>query len=316
MNQKTQLNRLKQNIKKRNYKAFIFILFFTMLIWLFVQMSKSYDDSISLSISLVNVPENIIIENLVHSLEVDIQQTGFKILSVSLFNSSMDIDFNQLDSLDNRFVFVTEKHKKEISKSLNLKSSDIQMSIDSLEYKHFRLATKTLKVKSNFKLDFAIGYDSTSTFLFEPQFVKVSGNDSILSTIEYIHTKLKNFKKVSDTLVGSIRIQTVDSLSINYFDTEIDYFLPVSKFTEGSFEIPIEVSQEGTNHDIVIFPKTVNVNFKTSLANFVRISESGFKVVAKYIPNEDFMILELVEQPKWVKNVSLDSFKIDYLIKE
>jgi hypothetical protein len=48
----------------------------------------------------------------------------------------------------------------------------------------------------------------------------------------------------------------------------------------------------------------------------VRISESGFKVVAKYIPNEDFMILELVEQPKWVKNVSLDSFKIDYLIKE
>jgi hypothetical protein len=28
------------------------------------------------------------------------------------------------------------------------------------------------------------------------------------------------------------------------------------------------------------------------------------------------MILELVEQPKWVKNVSLDSFKVDYLIKK
>jgi len=316
MNQKTQLNRLKQNIKKRNYKAFIFILFFTMLIWLFVQMSKSYDDSISLSITLVDVPENIIIENSVHSLDVDIQQTGFKILSMSLFNSSMDINFNQLDSLDNRFVYVTEKHKKEISKSLNLKPSDIQMSIDSLVYKHFRLATKTLKVKPNFNVDFAIGYDSTATFLFEPQFVKVSGNDSILNIIEHIYTKPKDFKRVSDTLKGSIRIQTIDSLSINYFDTEIDYFLPVSKFTEGSFEIPIEVSQTNTNQDIVIFPKTVNVNFKTSLANFERIDESGFKVVAKYIPSEDFMILELVEQPKWVKNVSLDSFKVDYLIKK
>ena len=316
MNQKTQLNRLKQNIKKRNYKAFIFILFFTMLIWLFVQMSESYDDSISLSITLVDVPENIIIENPVHSLDVGIQQTGFKILFMSLFNSSMDIHFNQLDSLNNRFVYVTEKHKKEISKSLNLKPSDIQMSIDSLVYKHFRLATKTLKVKPNFKVDFAIGYDSTATFVFEPQFVKVSGNDSILNTIEHIYTKPKDFKKVSDTLKGSIRIQTIDSVSINYFDTEIDYFLPVSKFTQGSFEIPIEVSQTDTNQDIIIFPKTVNVNFKTSLANFERIDESGFKVVAKYIPSEDFMILELVEQPKWVKNVSLDSFKVDYLIKK
>jgi hypothetical protein len=316
MNQKTQLNRLKQNIKKRNYKAFIFILFFTMLIWLFVQMSKSYDDSISLSITLKEVPENIIIENPVHSLEVDIQQTGFKILSMSLFNSSMDIHFNQLDSLNNRFIYVTEKHRKEISKSLNLKPRDIQMSMDSLVYKHFRLATKTLKVKPNFKVDFAIGYDSTATFSFEPRFVKVSGNDSILNTIEHIYTKPKDFKKVSDTLQGSIGIQTIDSVSINYFDTEIDYFIPVSKFTEGSFEIPIEVSQTGTNQDIVIFPKTVNVNFKTSLANFERIDESGFKVVAKYIPSEDFMILELVEQPKWVKNITLDSFKVDYLIKK
>ena len=316
MNQKTQLNRLKQNIKKRNYKAFIFILFFTMLIWLFVQMSKSYDDSISLSITLKEVPENIIIENPVHSLEVDIQQTGFKILSMSLFNSSMDIHFNQLDSLNNRFIYVTEKHRKQISKSLNLKPRDIQMSMDSLVYKHFRLATKTLKVKPNFKVDFAIGYDSTATFSFEPQFVKVSGNDSILNTIEHIYTKPKDFKKVSDTLQGSIGIQTIDSVSINYFDTEVDYFIPVSKFTEGSFEIPIEVSQTGTNQDIVIFPKTVNVNFKTSLANFERIDESGFKVVAKYIPSEDFMILELVEQPKWVKNITLDSFKVDYLIKK
>ena len=316
MNQKTQLNRLKQNIKKRNYKAFIFILFFTMLIWLFVQMSKSYDDSISLSITLKEVPENIIIENPVHSLEVDIQQTGFKILSMSLFNSSMDIHFNQLDSLDNRFIYVTEKHKKEISKSLNLKPNDIQMSVDNLEYKHFRLATKTLKVKPNFKVDFAIGYDSTATFSFEPRFVKVSGNDSILNTIDHIYTKPIDFKKVSDTLKGSIGIQTIDSVSINYFDTEVDYFIPVSKFTEGSFEIPIEVSQTGTNQDIVIFPKTVNVNFKTSLANFERIDESGFKVVAKYIPSEDFMILELVEQPKWVKNITLDSFKVDYLIKK
>jgi YbbR domain-containing protein len=228
----------------------------------------------------------------------------------------MDIHFNQLDSLNNRFVYVTEKHRKEISKSLNLKPRDIQMSMDSLVYKHFRLATKTLKVKPNFKVDFAIGYDSTATFSFEPRFVKVSGNDSILNTIEHIYTKPKDFKKVSDTLQGSIGIQTIDSVSINYFDTEIDYFIPVSKFTEGSFEIPIEVSQTGTNQDIVIFPKTVNVNFKTSLANFERIDESGFKVVAKYIPSEDFMILELVEQPKWVKNITLDSFKVDYLIKK
>jgi hypothetical protein len=316
MTNNKQLNRLTQNIKKRNYKAFIFFLFFTLLIWLFVQMSKTYDHSINLYLKLVDVPKHIVVENKIKSFEIDFKQTGFKILSLSLFNSSMDLNFDQLDSLNNKFIYVTGKHKKEIAKFLSLKSSDIQLSKDSILFSHFKLTTKTLRVKPNFQVVFNKGYDSTLTFMFKPHSIKVSGNDSILKTLSYIYTEQKDFRKVSDTLEGRISIQTIDSVSINYFEKEVDYFLPVSKFTEGNFEITIEVSQTNTNQDIVIFPKTVKVNFKTSLANYERIDESGFKVVAKYMPGEDFMILELIEQPKFVNNVSLDSYKVDYLIKK
>lgn len=316
MSKYKQIESIKSNFKKRNYKAYIFFLVFTFLIWSFVQLSKTYEHDVQVDFQLKEIPEHIIIENKSQAITAQVQQTGFKILSINLFNSSVDLKFNELDSLTDYFVYDLNKNQSKISKSLNISDNELEFNQEQLRFVFYKLSSKRLKVKHNFKITFEKGYDSIHDFKFEPAYIEVFGDISNLKTLEYISTEEKSFSKVSDSLTGEVNIKTIDSIPNRYSQESIMYSLPVVKFTEGSFEIPIDFEKDDFNDKFVIFPKTVKVNFTTSLSNYERIDESGFKVIAKYRPDENFMILELVKQPKQVKHVSLENHKVDYLIKK
>lgn len=316
MSRYKQFDNIKTSIKKRNYKAFFFFLAFTLLIWSFVQLSKTYEHDVELTFEFGEIPQHIVLDNKTKKVSAQVKQTGFKILYIKLFNSTIELNFNQLDSLSDHYSYSLINNKSHIAKSLNLSKGEIEIGKDSFQFNHYKLSTKKLKIKPNIQVDFSKGYDSITDFVFEPRFIEVSGNDSILKTLEYVTTKEKILKEVSDTVSGQIQIQKIEDISINYLVETVSYTLPVVKFTEGTFEIPIHLENKALENKLVIFPKTVKVNFTTSLSNYERIDESGFKVVAKYKPSEDFMFLELVEQPRLVKSVSLENYKVDYLIKK
>lgn len=316
MTKNNQFDKIKSSFKKRNYKAFFFFIGFTLLIWLFVQMSKTYEHSIELSFELKDIPKHIVVEDSNQSLKARVTQTGFKILSLNLFNSELDIKFSQLDSLNQLYIYDLDENKSELLQTLNLNDTEIKFEDKMLTFKHFKLATKRLRIKPDFEVRFSKGYDSIGEFKFDPAHIEVSGKDSLLKNLEYISTENKVLKEVSDTIKGQVEIQKIDSISVNYATEVVDYVLPVSKFTEGSFEIPISFENRSLENKLIIFPKTVIVNFKTSLSNYESIDESGFKVIAKYKEDEDLMSLELTKQPKHVKNVSLDNNTVDFLIKE
>ena len=316
MKSKKQFNKLKGNLKKRNYKAFLFFICFTLLIWFFVQMSKTYQHGIKVNFHLNSTPESLVIEDKEQEVNAQVEQTGFKILAIHLFNSTIDIDFNQLDTTSLAFQYDLNKNKSEVAQFLKIPTKDLILDQDVLVFEHYVLSTKKLKIKSNVTISFNKGYDSLTDFKFDPNFVEVSGSDSILSKLDYVFTQDLSFENVSDTISGLISIERIDSLPVNYLTENINYFLPVAKFTEGVFEIPIEFEDPDLSDQLIIFPKTVKVNFKTSLSNYERIDESGFKVIAKYKPDDEFMILHLVQQPKYVKNASLENYKVDYLIRK
>lgn len=311
-----QFDNIKSSFRKRNYKAFFFFLVFTLLIWSFVQLSKTYKHTVQIAFELKEIPESIIIDQKTKTLPAEIQQTGFKILSVNLFNSHIDLNFRELDSLSEYYNYSLKKNKSKILKSLKLSNDELEIGQDSLKFDFYKLSSKKLEVKHDFQITFDKGYDSINDFTFQPAYIEVFGNDSVLKTLEFISTEPMNFKNVMDTLSGVVNIKKSDSISNKYSQEKVRYSLPVAKFTEGTFDIPISFENDTLEDKLVIFPKTVKVNFKTSLFNYERIDESGFKVVAKYNPEEDFMLLELVKQPKLVKNVSIENNKVDYLIKK
>ena len=73
------------------------------------------------------------------------------------------------------------------------------------------------------------------------------------------------------------------------------------------------------NITIKHFPKSVNVSYYTSLANFNLIYESQFKVICDYnkiVDGQSFLIPEIVEKPTTVKYAKIKEEHIDFIITE
>ncbi len=307
---------LKSNLKKRNYKAFFFILGFTITIWSFVKLSNTYTSDVELTLHLKDIPSQLIFQKKTETLQVQVSQTGFKILLINWFYSSIDFNLNELDSLSNQYAIDFSSQKSKISKALKVSPTDLEISQDSLKFEFYKLTSKKLRVQPDFQVTFAKGYDSIGTFSFEPNSVEVYGKDLVLDSVDFISTVKKQFKNVSDTLKGKVALKILSGLDNADQTKAVNFSLPVVKFTEGNVEIPITVNHGLENKEFIIFPKTVRANFKTSLANYNKIDPSDFEVVAEYEPDKDFMYLQLGKKPKWVKNVSLENTKINYLIKQ
>ncbi|WP_127846364.1 YbbR-like domain-containing protein [Psychroflexus aestuariivivens] len=316
MNKNRQFKTIKTNLSKRNYKAFIFFLCFTLLIWIFVQLSKNYNQTVEFNFEITNTPKDIVVEKKSKSVDFQLNETGFKLLSLNLFNQNYRIDFKHLKVEDAYLTYDLYKDISEIVKKFNLSESELKLTQSTLNYEYYKLKTKKIKVIPNLQVEFKLGYDSVQNFKVMPKMVKISGKDSILKEIDSVHTISKTFTDVSDTLSGKIQLKTEDFELVNFFTTQVEYQLVVDRFTEGKVQVPIKVVNLPQYAEVTTFPKTVEISFKTSLSNFEKIDENDFTVECEYKEDEDFMIPKIVEHPKSLKHLNLNINKVDYLVKK
>lgn len=314
MNKNQQFKTIKTNLSKRNYKAFVFFLCFTLLIWIFVQLSKNYNQTVEFNFEITNIPKDIIVEENSKAVQFQLNETGFKLLSLNTFTQDFEIDYDELKPEDDKLIYdLSDKSK--IAKAFNIDESELKLTENTLSYKYYKLKTKSIKVIPDFQIEFKVGYDSVQNFKFKPNRVKISGKDSILNTVDSVSTVFKSFSNVSDTLSGEIQLKTDDFKSVNFFTNEVEYLLNVDRFTEGKVQVPIKVVNLPPNAEVTTFPKTVEISFKTSLSNFDKIDKKDFVVECSYNENGDFMIPKVVKHPKLLKHLNLNINKVDYLIK-
>ena len=94
------------------------------------------------------------------------------------------------------------------------------------------------------------------------------------------------------------------------------YSQEVTKFTEGSFSIPVKIIHNNTN-EVKIFPKTVDVFFTVPLEAYESVKASDFEVVCDFNTHssqDDFIVVELKKSPAIVKSARLGIKQIKYIV--
>ena len=91
----------------------------------------------------------------------------------------------------------------------------------------------------------------------------------------------------------------------------------VKKFTEGSFLVPVSVTNLPENVNIKYFPKEIEVIFYTSLDYFKTISANNFRVECDFSQLTDDnskLIPKIIKQPDSVRNLRLGTKSIEFII--
>ena len=315
---KNKLNRF--SLKRSNVKTFLFFLIFTSLLWLFIQFSKNYTQEIEVAIEYINIPEDRMLhEDSDQSLKLILNGNGFRLINNIWNTPKLEFDItNAKKNVDGDYYFYIDKSHSFLNDKLNFKGRILSIQKDTLKVKLDVNLQKKIPVKLTKNIIYAPGYGSGKGVLLNTDSVMISGPERVISDIKFISTEnleLDNLKKDYKQVLALERTDLPSSLTI--IPEEVEANITVSKFTEGSQDIPIKLKNIPKGKEIKIFPKEVKVVYRVGLDIYNEINIRDFKVVADYnkvAEESSFLILELVDMPKSIHDVRLQDKQVQFVI--
>ncbi|MAQ76138.1 MAG: hypothetical protein CL613_07385 [Aquimarina sp.] len=312
--------RKKFSFKRNSVKTFLFFLVFTSILWLFIQFSKNYTKEIEAEIQYVNIPEDRLInETSDHTIKMTLNGNGFRLISQSWSKPVLNFDLEDAVRIsDSKYLFDVDKDNEFLKRQLDFSGRVLSLRRDTITLNLDIIKLKKVKVQSRLSIKYMNGYGSDEGVKFSPDSVTVSGPEKAIDSLNHINTKILRLEDVNENLLDEVELDT-DSLPVNIRikPQKVDLALNVSKFTEGSLEIPVTLINVPDDVIINIFPKSVSTVYRVALNNFDRITAQDFRVIADYskiIQDSPYLILEIENAPDFVHDLRLREKQVQFVI--
>ncbi|MFC5044704.1 CdaR family protein [Aquimarina hainanensis] len=308
------------SFKRNNVKTFLFFLTFTSMLWLFIQFSKNYTREVEVPIRYVNIPNGKILNTTSDlSLKIILNGNGFRLMSNNWKKNALTFDVEDAVTASGRgYSFFIDKQALLLKNNLDFKGRVLSVQKDTIRLKLDENLEKKIPVTINGNVTFTAGYGSAEGVIPSPDSVIVSGAKRIVDTIASIQTEEFLIEGVHKNYSTKVALDRSDfPLGVTVSPLEITASIDVSKFTEGSQEIPVTLINVPDNHEVKVFPKEVKVVYRVGLDTYNTIAPSDFKIIADYqkvAEGSSFLILEIKEYPVTVHDVRLGEKQVQFVI--
>ena len=318
MNSKKKLN-ISDYLRRKNVKRFSLFFAIAFVFLIFSKLSNDYKQIIKLKINLTNIQDEIILENdSVNTINAYVEAKGFALIPL-MFKNATDITFDAKTDVitkPNQFIFDVQKHQFLIEEQLGKSYEVLSLLPDTLVLSYSKRASKLVPIILNSTINYAVGYDINGDFSFNVDSVKVVGSASEVDKISSLTTEKMELNDVNTDIKQSVRLDVSEFDKIEVFPKSISVSGVVTRFTEGTFEIPIIVTDKPNNVEINYFPKTVTIAYYVDLDNYSSIKATDFSVECSYSDVKDiqtYFVPKIVKKPEFVKRVSIKQKRIDFI---
>lgn len=306
--------------KKNNVKIFLFFLTFTSVLWLFVQFSKKYTQEVEVVVQYTKLPKDRILnEDSDQILKLRLTGNGFSLINYNWGKPKVKFDIaDAVQYADNQYYFYIDKESSSLKKKLNFKGRILSVYKDTLKFKLDINLEKKVPVRIVNDIKYTPGYGSGKGLICSPDSVVIRGSEKVVNTINYVSTQNLILEELNADYKAALDINAEElPPTISIIPETVDVYIGVSKFTEGSQEIPVTLLNVPEGEDIKIFPKEVTVVYRVGLDKYKEISARDFKLVADYgkvAEESSFLILELTDKPAFIHDVRLQDKQVQFII--
>jgi len=311
------------SIKNKKLNVFGLFLVLAFLILVLSKLSKSYTETLTVSVDFINVPEDrVLTTDEEQKLNIVVNTYGFNLLGYYFYENTVPIDLLNDAYIQNKeYVWIANRALPKIEEQFGHAFKIVSVQPDTLSFSFGTLASKKVPIKLNSNVTFASGYDTLKGMILIPDSVKIIGSDSEIKHLNYIETsefKLLNVKKDINATIGLKPPE--DNQTVKLSNGIVSVKADVQKFTEGTLEIPVVINNLPTDIQINYFPKTIKVSYEVSLNDYKSIKPSGFKIECDYLEsktsNASYFTPKFMKIPENVKRVKMKQNKIEYIITE
>jgi YbbR domain-containing protein len=278
---------------------------------------STYEKNIDFTVLPSNLPNDIVLtDQSSEKISLKLKGYGFNFAKYYFKNPELKFSVNEMKTNKSSFIWTKEKNLFSLERFLSPMTL-LNISEDSLFFYFDKYTTKLIPVYALTEIKYDAGYGNFGPLKLTPDSVKVIGPSNTIQTIKSIETELISIENVKNDVKGKIKLKLGGLENTIIENTEVEYFLEVDQYTEETIDVSINVVSNFDKSSFNFFPKTVKVKFLISVDNYVKINPIDFKIEC-YIDDlfKNNYILEVVKKPDFIKNISLNTDKIQLIILE
>lgn len=309
----------------RQLLIYLFFLLVSICFWYLIALSKDYTTTINYSVHYTNFPKGkVLIADLPDKINLKVRGFGFNLLKYKLVGLYQPLNISisnyRIDLLrkENKYTyFLLTRYTKEVIASQL--SSDIQLldvKPDTLYINLADVVEKKVVVRPLLDIQLEKQY-MHGAISVKPDSVIISGPQALVDSINIFKTKALKFKDVKDTIIQVVELENINRIYAK--PAKVMIIVPVVKYTELIFNIPIEGENVPDSLFLRTFPSSITLNCWVSIADYDKMSPFMFRAVVDYssIGNSQHkMKVNLSKRPANVNNITFHPKSVEYLIEK
>jgi len=311
-------DKLKKIKFNRNTLIFGLFLAISAFLWLLNALNKEYSHVIQYPVKFTHVPENIGLNDGVPAkIGVEVFGHGYDILSYKIDHAKPPIIVNMektnAEKMSGDHYYMLGKNllpfaKKTIKGNIN----PVNIYPDTIHLYVTKTVSTKLPVKSKISYSTAQQYMISSGPHFSPDSVTVKGPAHIIRKLQYIQTASMDYGKLNANINRYIPLQAPDKVELDPKRVKLE--IVVERFTETSFNIPVEVINVPPDVKLELIPNDIEVSFQVPVSRYDDLTTSAFRLRAKYEKTKEKKLYpELVLKPDYVQHIRLHRDHVDFI---
>ncbi len=306
------------NTTRHHQKAVIFSIcvLLSIVFWVFTSLSREYETRISIPVSYRNIPFTRHIEGeLPTKLDFHFKGSGFDLARTHLRSQpdSIFIDVSAAIDKKNQLRLTTITLNNQFPGELKAYKITPEIIAPDLSQR----SSKRVPVNVISQISFKNRFGQEGKIIVRPDSVDIAGAAELLTGIHQLKTEKIVLNEVAGNYFGSAKLLKGLPKGVTVSSKYVYFYVPVEEYTEGSFDIPVELpmSQRGR---VTLFPPTVKVVYMVPLKYFDRVTSSDFRATAE-IPASSFpdlLEVKLQKTPYFLGKIQIQPDLIDYYIQE
>lgn len=308
---------------KRKFKVFLFILVLTSIIWLLIELSKTYTSSVLFKGVYKNVPTGKLLQSKPSSeINIALKAPGFSLLKYKVKTRKIDLDLRNLSKKGSNYYLLPNQQISYLNSQLSGENEIVSVLSDTIFIELGNNKSKKVPVNPSLDIKFKLGYNLVKSMKVIPDSVLVTGPEKYVDSIKELTTAVLKMQDVYNNIDTNLDL-TLPAKKTNVIVAikKINIKGEVEKFTEGKFKLPIIVVNEPDGVKINTFPKEIEVIYQAGLSNFNKITANSFLVVCDYEQyKKDTLIKYLTpvikRKSEFISSIKINPDQIEFLIQK
>ena len=307
----------------RKTKVFVFFLVLTSIIWLLIELSKTYTSSAEFKIVYKSLSSDKLLQVKPLSIvEVAIRAPGFSLLKRKIKSQKISLSLNNLSKKGASYYILPNSQLSNLNAQLTGDTEIIRILKDTIFIEIGTNATKKVPVIPKTDIQFKLGYNFTEKLKVNPDSILISGPNKYIDSIEHIATTQLKLNDIYENINMELNLVTPKNKKNVVLSTNtVRLTAIIDKFTEGSFKIPVTVINQPDEITVNPFPKQIEVVFQAGLSNFNKINENSFLIVFDYRQYENdttthFLTPIIKQKSEYISSLKINPAHIEFLLQK